>query len=105
MNWRTFDCSAKEFSRYWILEYEFNGENEVIFYHTNYDFVEEAIENNRLPGNQDFGAKIVVTATSSEIREFIKNSPKEELFYRNDPLIIKRFEDPKDTKRSICILF
>ena len=100
MNLRTLDCSTKEFSRYWILEYEFNAENEVIFYHINYNFVEEAIENKRLSGNKT-AQDTVVTATSLEIREFIKNSPKEELFPRDDPLILKR----KETKKSICIFF
>ena len=100
MNLRTFDCSTKEFSRYWILEYEFKDKNELIFYHINYDFVEEAIENKRLSGNKT-AQDTVVTATSPEIREFIKNSPKEELFPRDDPLILKR----KETKKSICILF
>ena len=111
LNWRTFDCSTKEFSRYWIIEYEFNGENEMTFYLTDYDFVREAIRNKRLSGKVingdtiDVVGTIVVTATSLEIKEFIKNSPKEELFYRDDPPIFKRFERPKDTKRSTCILF
>jgi len=111
LNWRTFDCNTKEFSRYLILEYEFNGENEVVFYYTDYDFVREAISNKRLSGNildgdtMDVVGTIVVTAPSSEIKEFIKNSPKENLFYRDDPYILKRFERPKDTRRSTCILF
>jgi len=111
MNWRTFDCSTKEFSRYWILEYEFNGENEVSLYYTDYDFVKEAISDKRLSGNiidgdtMDVVGTLVVTAPSPEIKEFIKNSPKEKLFYRDDPLILKRFERSKHTQRSACILF
>lgn len=103
LNWRKFDCSKKEFSKYSIFEYEFNGENEVSFYATDDEFVEKAIQNKRLSGNVE--ETMVVTATSPEIREFIKNSPKEKLFYRDDPLILKRFERPKVAKKSICILF
>ena len=105
LNWRIFDCSKKEFSRYYIFEYEFNGENEVALYLNSYAFVEEAIKNKRLSVNTDDDGEVVVTATSAEIREFIKNSPKEKLFYRDDPLILKRFERPKVAKKSICILF
>ena len=105
LNLRIYDCSAKELSRYVILEYEFNGENEVSFYHTDDKFVKEVIKNKRLSGEPaDYGEE-VVTATSPEIREFIKNSPKEKLFDRNDPLVLKRFEKPKVAKKSICILF
>jgi len=105
MNWRTFDCSTKEFSRYLILEYEFNGVNEIIFYGTNDSFVEGAIRDKELSGHLNFEHEYVVTATSLEIREFIKNSPREKLFDRDNPFIYKRFEEPRGAERSICILF
>ena len=107
VNSRRFNCGTKEFSKYDIDEYEFNGENEVIIYPINEDFVEEAIRDKELPG-EDVGNEYhnyVVTATSQEIREFIRNSPKEKLFDRDNPLILKRFERPKVAKKSICILF
>ena len=66
----------------------------------------EAIENNRLSGNiykDKNQEKMNITATSSEIREFIKNSPKEKLF--SPAGIYERVEGPKQTKKSICILF
>ena len=109
-NLRSYDCSKKEFSKYGIFEYEFNGENEMSFYIINDDFVNEAIRDKRLSGYKKeggglFGENIVVTATSPEIREFIKKSPEEKLFNRDEPATLKRFESPKATKRSICILF
>jgi hypothetical protein len=105
MNWRPFDCRTKKFSRYLILEYEFNGENEVIFYGMNDDFVEEAIGDKKLSGHLNIDHEYVVTATSLEIREFINNSPKEKLFDTNNPFVYKRFEGFKGTKRSLCIIF
>ena len=104
-NLREYDCSKEEFSRYGIFEYEFNGENEMSFYIINDDFVNEAIGDKRLSGEQGSWGDEVVTSTSPEIREFIKKSPKEKLFNRDEPATLKRFESPKATKRSICILF
>jgi len=103
LNLRALDCSTKELSKYVIFEYEFNDENELNFYDFSYAFVKQAIQNKRLSGN--FEENMVVTATSLEIREFIKNSPKEKLFRRDNPLISKRFERPKAIKKSLCILF
>ena len=105
LNLRSYTCSSREFSKYGILEYEFIDENEVSFYPTDPKFVKEAIDNGRLSGEITGDIATNITATSLEIREFIKNSPKEELFDRDHPLILKKFERPKDTKRSICILF
>ena len=103
LNFRGYDCSTKEFSKYVISEYEFKGENEVTFHDLDTSFVRQAIRNKSLSGNMDEG--LVVTATSQEIRDFIENSPKEELFDGDLTLVFKRFEGPKVTKKSICILF
>ena len=105
MNLREFGCSTKEFSKYEISEYEFNGENEVVLYAINQLFVEGAIRDKRLSGNRNDEGDYIVTAASPEIKEFIKNSPKEKLFERDHPLILKRFERPKTAKKSICVLF
>lgn len=104
VNLKGYDCSTQEFSEYLIFEYELNGENEVIFYIIDDGFVREAIRHERLSGNEE-GEGVIVSATSQEIRDFIKVSPKEKLFYRDDTLVLKRFEKPKVAKKPICILF
>jgi hypothetical protein len=72
-------------SEYWgflILEYEIESSVCLIIREINWDFVRRAVEEKRLSGEiaEDY---VTVLAKSSEVRSFIRNSPKEELFSKS----------------------
>jgi hypothetical protein len=78
-----FEYTEDEFKKllgYMFLEYEIRDEDYLVFYLINWEFVKKAVENNTLFGR--IGDAVIVLANSSEVRLFIKNSPKEELFYK-----------------------
>ena len=62
-------------NRYIIMEYEIKEKDTLLLRPTSSDFVDDAIRNRAL-----LGEGTVVLSDSSEIREFIRNSPKEQLF-------------------------
>jgi len=69
-------------SEYWgflILEYEIESQDCLIIREINWDFVRKAVEDKRLSGEIEED-HVFVLAKSSEVRSFIKNSPKEKLF-------------------------
>ena len=69
-------------SEYWgflILEYEIESHDCLIIRAINWDFVREAVEDKRLSG-EIVEDHVTVLAKSPEVRSFIRNSPKEELF-------------------------
>ena len=80
LNFEYTEDESKKVLGYMILEYEIRDEDYLVFYMINWEFVEKAIESNILFGR--IGDAIIVLANSSEIRMFIENSPKEELFYK-----------------------
>jgi hypothetical protein len=80
LNFEYTEDESKKVLGYMLLEYEIRDEDYLVFYMINWEFVEKAIENNILFGR--IGDAAIVLANSSEIRLFIKNSPKEELFYK-----------------------
>jgi hypothetical protein len=62
-------------NRYIIMEYEIKEKDTLLLRPTSSDFVDDAIRNRAL-----LGEGTVVLSESSEIRKFIRNSPREELF-------------------------
>lgn len=67
---------------YRIAEYEIKGEDELIWRWCSKAYVKKAIEDKMLSGETEQGeiGSVIVLAGSPEIKEFIRNSPKEKLF-------------------------
>lgn len=78
MNIRDFYPSEEMPNGYLIMEYEKKEKDTLLLRFINPGLVHDAIHNQVLSGesNED----IIVTSKSSEIRKFIRNSPRDELF-------------------------
>ena len=77
MNMRKFNPNVTLSNRYWIMEYEMKEKDTFLLRLTNPFFVDNAIRNQALSGA---GPDVTVTSESAEIRKFIRNSPREQLF-------------------------
>ena len=73
--------------RYIIMEYEIKEKDTLLLRPTNPDFVDNAIRNQVLLGE---GTEVL--SDSSEIREFIRNSPRDQLFPMKQKLNGTEFE-------------
>jgi len=78
MNIWDFTIDLELSNRYIISEYEIEGKDTLLLRQVNIAFVDNAIHNQVLLGNT--GEDAVITSESSEIRKFIRNSPREQLF-------------------------
>lgn len=75
----TEDGSKKVFG-YMFYEYEIRDEDYLLFCEIDWEFVGKAVEDKTLLGRIGSEDEVIVLANSSEIRAFIRNSPKENLF-------------------------
>ena len=77
LNIRVFDRNVKPSYTYRIIEYEIKEKDTLLLRNANPDFVNNAICDQVLAG---ICHGILVGSESSEIRKFIRNSPKDQLF-------------------------
>lgn len=81
LNYELTEDKSKKVLGYWFWEYEIHDKDYLIFCEIDWEFVKKAVENKTLFGRIDPGFdEVIVLANSSEIRAFIRNFPKEELF-------------------------
>ena len=82
LNYEQTENESKKVLGYWFLEYEIRDEECLIFHEIDWELVKKAVENKTLFGRIGSDGEVIVLANSSEIRAFIRNSPKDKLFPR-----------------------
>ncbi len=80
LNYELTEDESKKVLGYMFLEYEIRDEDYLVFCDINWEFVKKAVENKTLFGRIGSENEVIVLANSSEIRAFIRNSSKENLF-------------------------
>ena len=80
LNYEWTEDEPKKVLGYMFFEWEIRDEDYLVFYEIDWEFVRKAVENKTLLGRIGPDDEVIVLANSSEIRAFIKNSPKENLF-------------------------
>ena len=80
LNFEYTEDESKKVLGYMFLEYEIRDEDYLVFHEIDWQFVREAVENKTLLGRIGSEDEVIVLANSSEIRAFIRNSAKENLF-------------------------
>jgi hypothetical protein len=78
LNFEYTEDESKKVLGYMFLEYEIRDEDYIVFYGIDWEFVRKAVQNKTLFGR--IGDAVIVLANSSEIRAFIRNSTKKNLF-------------------------
>ena len=80
LNWELKKDESKKVLGYLFFEYEILDEDYLVFYEIDWEVVKKAVENKTLFGRIKSKNEVIVLANSSEIRAFIRNTPKENLF-------------------------
>ena len=80
LNYEWTEDEPKRVLGYMFFEWEIRDEDYLVFYEIDWEFVRKAVENKTLLGRIGPDDEVIVLANSSEIRAFIRNSPKENLF-------------------------
>ena len=80
LNFEYTEDESKKVLGYMFLEYEIRDEDCLVFYEIDWEFVRKAVENKTFLGRIGSEDEVIVLANSSEIRAFIRNTAKENLF-------------------------